>query len=96
MRPVQSRPRPAPVFLAVDPANCLVASALERDWNENLTELAQLERKYTVLPPLTAHLVDAEERQHIPALAQDVPAIWHAPTTIQAERKQLLHCLIKV
>jgi hypothetical protein len=28
-------------------------------------------------------------------LAQDVPAVWHAPTTTQAERKQLLRCLIK-
>jgi hypothetical protein len=82
-------------FLAVDPDNRLVARALERDWNERLTALARLEREYAALPPLTARLVGAEERQGILALAPDVPAVWHAPTTTQAERKQLLRCLIK-
>lgn len=82
-------------FLAVDPDNRLVAHALERDWNEQLTALATLEREYAALPPLTARLVGAEERRLILALAQDVPAVWHAPTTTQAERKQLLRCLIK-
>jgi DNA invertase Pin-like site-specific DNA recombinase len=82
-------------FLAVDPDNRLVARTLERDWNAQLAALATLEREYAALPPLTARLVSADERQAILALAQDVPAVWHAPTTTQAERKQLLRCLIK-
>jgi hypothetical protein len=39
--------------------------------------------------------VSPEERQRILALAQDVPAVWHAPTPPNAERKQLLRCLVK-
>jgi hypothetical protein len=40
-------------------------------------------------------LVGEEERQRILALAQDVPAVWHAASTTQTERKQLLRYLIK-
>ncbi len=57
-------------FLAVDPDNRLVARTLERDWNEQLTAVAALEREYAALPPLTARLVSAEERQCILALVQ--------------------------
>jgi DNA invertase Pin-like site-specific DNA recombinase len=82
-------------FLAVDPENRLVAQTLERDWNERLSEVAALEREYTALPRLVPRLVSPEERQRILALAQDVPAVWHAPSTTQAERKQLLRYLIR-
>ncbi len=79
-------------FLAVDPENRLVARTLERDWDERLSEVAALEQEYTALPRLVPRLVSPEERQRILALAQDVPAVWHAPSTTQAERKQLRSC----
>lgn len=82
-------------FLAVDPENRLVARTLEREWNERLTEVARLEREYAASPQLSPVLVSPEERQRILALTQDVPAIWHAPSTTQVERKQLLRCLVK-
>jgi len=82
-------------FLAVDPENRLVARSLERDWNERLAEVVALEREYAALPQLAPRLVSPEERQRILALAQDVAAVWHAPSTTQAERKQLVRYLIK-
>ena len=82
-------------FLAVDPDNRLVARTLERDWNDKLAAMASLERESVALPRLTTRLVSPEERQRIVALAQDVPAVWHAATTTQTERKQLLRFLIK-
>jgi DNA invertase Pin-like site-specific DNA recombinase len=82
-------------YLAVEPEHRLVARSLERDWNAKLAEVACLEREYATLPSPTARLVSPDERQRILALAQDLPAIWHAPTTTPAERKQLLRCLIK-
>ena len=82
-------------FCAVDPDNRLVARALERDWNEMLTQIEQLEREYATFPKWSDHLVSPAERQRILALAQDLPAIWQAPTTCRAERKQLLRFLIK-
>jgi hypothetical protein len=60
-----------------------------------LSEVAALEREYAALPRLAPRLVSPEERQHILALAQDVAAVWHAPSTTQAERKQLVRYLIK-
>jgi hypothetical protein len=36
-----------------------------------------------------------EERQRILGLAEDLPALWQAPTTTPAERKQLLRLLLK-
>ncbi len=82
-------------FLAVEPENRLVARSLERDWNEKLAEIERLERQWATLPKPTTLLASTEERQRILALAQDLPAIWHASTTTHAERKQLLRFLIK-
>ena len=82
-------------FLAVDPENRLVGRTLERDWNEKLAEVERLEREAALSPPLSARLVRPEERRRILELARDLPAIWHAPTTRQADRKQLLGYLIK-
>jgi DNA invertase Pin-like site-specific DNA recombinase len=82
-------------FFAVEPENRLVARSLERDWNEKLAHIERLEREYATLPKPTALLASPEERQRILALAQDLPAVWHASTTTHAERKQLLRFLIK-
>jgi len=79
----------------VDPENRLVARSLERDWNEKLTTLDRLEREYAAPPTPDSLAVNKEERARILALAQDVPLVWHAPTTTAAERKQLLRLLMK-
>ena len=80
---------------AVAPENRLVARSLERDWNEKLTAVEQLQKEYAILPKPTALLITSQERQRILALAHNVPAVWNASTTSQAERKQLLRYLIK-
>lgn len=82
-------------FMAVDPENRLVARTLERDWNEKLADVQRLEQEFESLPKPTALFTTPEQRQRILALAQDLPHIWNAPTTKQAERKQLLRFLIK-
>jgi DNA invertase Pin-like site-specific DNA recombinase len=82
-------------FVAVDPENRLVARSLEREWNDKLAEVERLEREHATVCPLSARPVSAEERQHILALATDVPALWRADTTTAAQRKQLLRLLIK-
>lgn len=82
-------------YNAVDPDNRLVARSLERDWNAKLMEVEQLQREYAALPKPTALLITPQERERILALAQNVPAVWHAPTTSHAERKQVLRYLIK-
>src|SRR2546423_9820027 len=86
---------PGTAHVAVDPDNRLVARSLERDWNEKLLEAERLQREYAALPKPTALLITPQESQRIRALAQNVPAVWQASTTSQAERKQLLRYLIK-
>jgi DNA invertase Pin-like site-specific DNA recombinase len=82
-------------FLRVEPEDRLVARSLERDWEAKLAEVGRLEREYAALPPPAALRVSAEERERIVALARDLPAVWQAPTTTPAERKQLLRFLMK-
>lgn len=82
-------------YLAVDPDNRLVARSLERDWNEKLAEVEHLEREYATLPKPMALQLTPEQREQIRHLADDLPAIWHAETTTNVERKQLLRFLIK-
>jgi hypothetical protein len=81
--------------VAVDPENRLVARSLEREWNAKLTAVEQLEREFATLPAATAERLGADERQRILALAEDLPALWYAPTTTAAERKHLLRLLLK-
>lgn len=82
-------------YKAVDPDNRLVARSLEREWNEKLAEVEKLEREYALLPKQAALLLTASQREQIRNLAQDLPAIWHAPTTTFVQRKQLMRWLIK-
>jgi DNA invertase Pin-like site-specific DNA recombinase len=80
---------------AVDPDHRLVARSLERDWNEKLAALDQLEREYAKRPAVSSLIVSDIERSRILALADDLPPVWQATTTTHAERKQLLRLLIK-
>jgi DNA invertase Pin-like site-specific DNA recombinase len=82
-------------FLSVEPENRLVARNLEKDWNEKLTAIEQLEREQAALPAGAAPPLSPEERQRILNIAEDLPALWQAPTTTAVERKQLLRLLVK-
>ncbi len=82
-------------YLSVDPDFRLVARTLEQDWNAKLTDIEQLEREYAELPATKRLPLSKAERAKILALAQNLPALWQAPTTTQNERKQLLRLLIK-
>jgi DNA invertase Pin-like site-specific DNA recombinase len=82
-------------YLAVEPEHRLVARSLERDWNEKLTALDQLERDYAEMRPVASSHVSEAERQGIIALVHDLPAVWRAKTTTHAERKHVVRLLIK-
>jgi hypothetical protein len=81
--------------LAIEPEHRLVARTLEREWNEKLAAVERLEREYAAVARPTPRAMSSEERQRILALATDLPAVWQAPTTPNATRKQLLRYLIK-
>ena len=68
-------------------------------WKEsgtrNWRQVQRLEHEYADLPRATERLGSPEERQRILTLAQDLPTVWHALTTTNAERKRLLRFLIQ-
>ena len=82
-------------YKSIEPENRLVARSLEREWNEKLAEVERLEREYARAPKHAALSLSPAEREQIRRLAQDLPAIWQAPTTTFAQRKQLIRWLIK-
>jgi hypothetical protein len=82
-------------YLAVEPEYRLVARSLERNWNEKLTALDQLERDYAEMRPAASSHVTEAERQGIMDLVHDLPAVWRAQTTTHAERKHVVRLLSK-
>lgn len=82
-------------YQAVDPDNRLVAAELEKRWEEALAQLTQLEQAYTEAEQQAAEQLSAEEREAVIKLVQDLPTIWQADTTTQADRKQLLRLAIE-
>jgi DNA invertase Pin-like site-specific DNA recombinase len=78
----------------VDPDHRLVASELERRWNEKLERVAQLEQAHAKAEAEAQWDLTPAERASISALSQDLPAIWAAPTTTHQDRKQLLRSAI--
>jgi DNA invertase Pin-like site-specific DNA recombinase len=82
-------------YMQVDPANRLVADALEADWNAKLRALLDAQVEYERQRTADRLAVDAEERQRILALATDFPAIWRDPNTPQRERKRMLALLVE-
>jgi DNA invertase Pin-like site-specific DNA recombinase len=79
---------------AVDPDRRLVAAELERRWEDALARVAQLEQAFAQADRDGAGALTSEERATLGTLAQDLPAIWHADTTTDRERKQLLRFAI--
>ena len=78
-------------FHQAEPENRLVARNLEARWETKLAVLAETEQALQAaqdsLPPLP-------RRDDLEKLAADLPAIWHAPTTSNKDRKRLLRTLI--
>jgi hypothetical protein len=82
-------------FDAVEPEDRLVARTLERLWEEKLRASEQIEQEYQAWLQQHELVVTAADRREILALAEDLPTLWHAPTTTAADRKQILRLLIQ-
>jgi DNA invertase Pin-like site-specific DNA recombinase len=82
-------------YQLAEPENRLVVRQLETDWEETLAEAGRLEadcQRFTEEQPKT---LAPAERAAIQVLASDLPQVWHAPSTAQADRKELLRILIE-
>jgi DNA invertase Pin-like site-specific DNA recombinase len=82
-------------YQLAEPENRLVTRQLEAGWETALAEAGRLEADYQRFAQEQPATLTATERAAIQALASDLPRVWHAPTTTQADRKELLRILIQ-
>jgi DNA invertase Pin-like site-specific DNA recombinase len=81
-------------YLAVDPANRLVADTLEADWNTALRALNDAQAAYEkAREQHTGQLTDAQKHR-ISQLVTDLPGIWNDPATPMRERKRIARLLL--
>jgi len=80
---------------AVEPEQRLVARTLERAWEEKLVAQQHLEEEYHRFLQQKPRLLSESEREAIRRLATDIPAIWAAPTTTDADRKEIMRQVIE-
>ena len=81
-------------YLAVDPANRLVADALEADWNTALRELNDTQAAYDKARDQHAPALTAAQQDKIARLVTDLPAVWDDPATPMRERKRITRLLV--
>jgi DNA invertase Pin-like site-specific DNA recombinase len=79
----------------VEPENRLVARTLEQRWEETLRQERQLAEDYERFQRNQPAALTASEREAIRALATNLPALWQAPQTTTADRKDILRTLIE-
>ena len=82
-------------YQEVDPSQRLVASTLERRWNDALLQLQDLKKQVAEVLRQEARVATPEQKEKVLALARDLPRVWHAPTTQAKDRKRMLRLLIK-
>jgi DNA invertase Pin-like site-specific DNA recombinase len=80
---------------AVEPENRLVVRELERRWEEALKEQRRVEEEYARFGRSQPEGLSACEREHIRALARDLPALWQAPGTTAADRQRIVRLLVE-
>jgi DNA invertase Pin-like site-specific DNA recombinase len=82
-------------YHAVEPENRLVARSLERAWEEKLHAERSLQEEHRRREEQQPRYLTASERETIRALATDLPLLWNASTTTNADRKAVLGLLIE-
>jgi DNA invertase Pin-like site-specific DNA recombinase len=87
--------RAARQYHAVEPENRLVARTLERAWEAKLAARQQLDEDYQRFISRQPRALTAQERDAIRRLAADIPALWDAPTTASADRKEIVRQVVE-
>lgn len=82
-------------YQAVEPENRLVARTLEANWEEALRKLREVEEEVRRFSQASPGGMSDEERAKVQSLAQDIPVLWNSPGTSNADRKEIIRCLIE-
>lgn len=78
----------------IDPENRLVASTLERRWNDTLLEVEKVKQQIAEIAQ-SQNVVVSNQRDQVLALARDLPKLWHTPETLAKDKKRILQLLLK-
>jgi DNA invertase Pin-like site-specific DNA recombinase len=87
--------RAARHYRLVEPEHRLVARQLAKDWEDKLAAQRQLQENYDRFLYTQSQALSQTEREAIEQLAQNIPALWHAPTTTVADRKEMIRQIIQ-
>jgi DNA invertase Pin-like site-specific DNA recombinase len=82
-------------YHAVEPENRLVARSLEQHWEETLREVEKLEREYQCWKQENHSEITPQDQRNILSIGEDLPKVWYAETTTNADRKYLLRLIVK-
>ena len=79
----------------VDPDNRLVARGLEADWECALQAVRAAEQALEQRRQQQPEALSPAERDTLLSLAEDLEAVWSAPSTSDRDRKELLRALLE-
>jgi DNA invertase Pin-like site-specific DNA recombinase len=82
-------------YRLAEPENRLVVRQLEADWEAALAAQQRLREDYDRFCRTRPRTLTPAQQQAIAALASDLPGLWAAPTTTDADRKQLIRALVE-
>jgi len=82
-------------YQAVEPENRLVARELERQWETALNQLQSLEQEYARYRRTSFATLTEQQKDEIRSLANDLPALWRAASTTNADRQRIVRLLIE-
>ena len=82
-------------FDAVEPENRLVARTLERQWNQALKRVEELNARIKDRKKSFQDKLSKIEVKQIQRFAYDLPSLWNANTTTDKDRKKLLRAAIE-
>src|SRR5260370_14081876 len=80
---------------AVEPENRLVARSLERAWEDKLRAVEAIEHEYQRWRSQEPLVIGEAERAALQSLGEKLPQIWHAATTLPADRKRSLRVIVQ-
>jgi len=82
-------------YQAVEPEHRLVARTLEEQWESALAAERRLKADYARFLASEPQTLSEPERARIRELAADIPALWKAKSTTDAERQAIVRQLIE-
>lgn len=81
-------------YQLAEPENRLVVRQLEHDWEHALAVQQTLTEEHDRFIRARPKHLTPDERIKIAALAGDLPGLWHASSTTDADRKEILRAVI--